>query len=174
MADIMADDRSPAPAAQASRQRRAAGIYGVIVTAAILDAAGGKLPTDTLVVSVVATLVVYWLTHEYAALLGGQAAAGAIPSWGYIRAALADTWPMVSAAYLPLLALVLTRVAGVSAFGAANAGLIVAVVVLMVQAWLAGRAAQLRGRQLLLVTSVAAALGLAMIVLKDLILTHVH
>jgi hypothetical protein len=37
-----------------------------------------------------------------------------------------------------------------------------------------GRSAQLRGRQLLFATSVAAALGLVMIALKDLVMTHLH
>ena len=55
-------------------RRRAAGIYGAIVTAAILDAAGGHLPTAVLVVSVVVTLLVYWLAEEYAEVLGEQAA----------------------------------------------------------------------------------------------------
>jgi hypothetical protein len=59
MADIAPGGRPPAPSARMSGRRRAAGIYGAIVTAAILDAAGGKLPTDALVVAVVATLVVY-------------------------------------------------------------------------------------------------------------------
>jgi len=48
------------------------------------------------------------------------------------------------------------------------------VVLLMFHAWTAGRTAQLRGRQLLFATSIAAGLGLAMIVLKDVVLTHVH
>ena len=81
---------------------------------------------------------------------------------------------MVSASYLPLLALVLARVAGLSAFAAANVGLVTAVLVLMVHAWAAGRSARLRGRQLLVTTSIAAGLGLAMILLKDVVLTHVH
>ena len=38
---------------------RAAGIYGAIITAAILDTAGNRLPTDALVIAVVVTLVVY-------------------------------------------------------------------------------------------------------------------
>jgi hypothetical protein len=33
--------------------------------------------------------------------------AGALPTWAYVRGALAATWPMVSASYLPLLALVM-------------------------------------------------------------------
>ena len=44
-------------------RRRAAGIYGAIITAAILDTAGGHLPTAALVISVVVTLLVYWLAE---------------------------------------------------------------------------------------------------------------
>jgi hypothetical protein len=51
---------------------------------------------------------------------------------------------------------------------------VVAVVLLTVHGWLAGRAAQLRGRKLLFATSIAAALGLVMILLKDLVLMHLH
>jgi hypothetical protein len=54
-------------AAGSPGQRRAAGIYGAIITAAILAAGGGNLPTAALVVSVVVTLLVYWLAEEYAA-----------------------------------------------------------------------------------------------------------
>ena len=174
MADIAAGGRLPAPAGKTSKRRRAAGIYGAIVTAAILDAAGGKLPTDTLVVAVVATLVVYWLAEQYAELLGEQVQGGAVPTWDYIRGQLDATWPMVSASYLPLLALVLARVAGASALEAANVGLVTVLVLVTVHAWAAGRSAQLHGRQLLFATSIAAGLGLAMIVLKDVVLTHVH
>ncbi len=84
------------------------------------------------------------------------------------------TWPMVSASYAPLLALVLARLAGASALTAANIGLVAAVVLLIIYGWLAGRAAQLRGRKLLAAVSVAAALGLVMILLKDLVLIHLH
>jgi hypothetical protein len=68
MADIVADGRIPAPTARTSKRRHAAGIDGAIVTAAILAAAGGKIPADALVDAVVATLVVYWLGEEYADL----------------------------------------------------------------------------------------------------------
>jgi hypothetical protein len=157
-----------------SGQRRAAGIYGAIITAAILAAAGGKLPTAALVVSVVVTLLVYWLAEEYAELLGEQTEKGVLPTWAYVREALAATWPMVSASFLPLLALVLARLVGASPLTAANVGLAVAVVAMTIHGWLAGRAAQLRGRRLLFVTSAAAALGLVMILLKDLVLVHLH
>jgi len=107
-------------------------------------------------------------------VLGEQAAGGCLPSRASIQGALVSTWPMVTASYLPLLAVVLAHAAGASDLAAANAGLVVAVVLLTVHGWLAGRAAQLRGRKLLVATSVAAGLGLVMILLKDLVLIHLH
>jgi hypothetical protein len=164
----------PGPAAGNAGRRRAAGIYGAIITAAILDTAGGRLSTAALVAAVVVTLLVYWLAEEYAELLGEQATGGKLPSRVYIRQALAATWPMVSASFLPLLTLVLARLAGASAAAAANVGLAAAIVLLTAHGWLAGRAAQLRGWRLLFAVSVAAALGLVMIALKDLVLVHLH
>jgi hypothetical protein len=81
---------------------------------------------------------------------------------------------MVSASYAPLLAVVLAHVTGASALTAANVGLVVAVVLLTTHGWQAGRAAQLQGWKLLVTTSIAAGLGLVMILLKDLVLIHLH
>jgi hypothetical protein len=175
MAGTVASGEAQArPEAQNLGRRRAAGIYGAIITAAILDTAGGHLSTAALVTAVVVTLLVYWLAEEYAELLGEQAQGGHLPDRAHIRGALAATWPMVSASFLPLLALVLARLAGASTLVAANVGLAAAIVLLTIHGWLAGRAAQLRGWQLFFATSVAAALGLVMILLKDLVLTHLH
>jgi hypothetical protein len=162
------------PQAKNLGRRRAAGIYGAIITAAILDTAGGHLPTVALVVTVVVTLMVYWLAEEYAELLGEQAEGGRLPDRASIRGALAATWPMVSASFAPLLALLLARLAGASALAAANVGLAAAIVLLTIHGWLAGRAAQLRSWALFIATSVAAGLGLLMIALKDLVLIHLH
>jgi F0F1-type ATP synthase assembly protein I len=50
----------------------------------------------------------------------------------------------------------------------------VAIVLLTVHGWLAGRAAQLGGWKLVVTTLIAAGLGLVMILLKDLVLIHLH
>lgn len=155
-------------------QRRAAGIYGAIITAAIIAAVGDHLPTLPLAVLIVVTLVVYWAAEVYAELLGEHVARGQLPTWAYIRATLAARWPIVSASYVPLLALMLARVAGASVAAAANVGLAAAVVLLVFHGWSVGRASKLRGRQLLIVTSIAAGLGLVMVLLKDLVLVHLH
>jgi hypothetical protein len=175
MTSIAADDGAQLEhAAHIQGRRRAAGIYGAIITAAILDTIGGHASTTVLVISVVVTLVVYWLAEEYAEVLGEQAAGGKLPSREYIQRALGGTWPMVTASYAPLLAVVLFQLAGASALTAANAGLVVAVVLLTSHGWRAARAARLSGWKLLGATSVAAGLGLVMILLKDLVLTHLH
>src|ERR1700744_6496214 len=88
-------------------RRRAAGIYGAIVTAAILDTVGGHASTTVLVISVVVTLLVYWIAEEYAEVLGEHTAGGRLPGRAYIVGALAATWPMVTASFAPLLAVVL-------------------------------------------------------------------
>jgi len=173
MAGIAGEPEPDTPVAVPGR-RRAAGIYGAIITAAILAAAGGNLPTLALAVSVLISLLVYWIAEEYAEILGEQATHGELPTRASILAALASTWPMVSASYIPLLALVLARLAGASPNAAANAGLVVAIVLLIVHGWSAGRASQLRGWRFVGAVLTAAALGLVMIALKDLVLLHLH
>ena len=175
MTSIAAGDGAElGPVAENQGRRRAAGIYGAIITAAILDTAGGHVSTAALVVSVVVTLLVYWIAEEYAEVLGEHTTGGRLPSRAYIQGSLVSSWPMVSASYLPLLAVVLATVAGASTLTAANVGLVVAVLLLTVHGWLAARSAQLQGRRLLVATSIAAGLGLVMILLKDLVLLHLH
>jgi hypothetical protein len=81
---------------------------------------------------------------------------------------------MVTASFAPLLVLVLARLAGASIPVADNIGLAAAIVLLMVHGWSAARAAELRGWRLAWATSVALGLGLVMVVLKDVILLHLH
>ena len=164
----------PGPSVRSPGRQRAVGVYGTIVTAAILSSAGDRLSAPDLVVSLVVTLSVYWVAEEYAEILGEQLADGHLPTWPYVRAALAATWPMVSTSFAPLLFLVAAWLLGASAPAAANAGLAAAVVELVLYGWIAGRAARLRGRQQLAVASAAAALGLVMVALKDVVIMHLH
>ena len=166
-----AADGAPSPAAHASAaRRRSAGIYGTIVASAVFAAGGGHLATVPLAVTVLVTLLVYWAAEGYADLLG-EAHAGHLPTWGQVRASLATIWPMVSASYVPLLSLLVARVLGADTKTAATVALVVAVVLLLVQGWAGGRASQLRGLRLLVVTLIAGAFGVVMILLK-LLITH--
>ncbi|HEX5288989.1 MAG TPA: hypothetical protein VFX25_08970 [Streptosporangiaceae bacterium] len=169
---------APAPGAAAAPpragRRRAAGIYGAIITASIMAAAGDSLRTLALALSVLVTLVVYWLAEQYAELLGEQAAHGHVPTWRHVRGALGASWPIVSASFAPLAALVVARLAGASASDAANVGVGAAIALLTFHGWRAGRAAELRGWRLAATTAIAAILGLVMVALKNLVLLHLH
>jgi hypothetical protein len=170
--------RAPAPGAAAAPhragRRRAAGIYGAIITASIMAAAGDSLRTLALALSVLVTLVVYWLAEQYAELLGEQAAHGHVPTWRQVREALGTSWPIVSASFAPLAVLVVARLAGASASDAANVGVGAAIALLTFHGWRAGRAAELRGWRLGATTAIAAVLGLVMVALKNLVLLHLH
>jgi hypothetical protein len=125
-----------------------------------------------LAVTVVVTLVVYWLAEQYANLLAEHTHAGRLPSRARIRANLAEAWPMVTSSYLPVAALLVASGLGASSVWAARVALGVAVVLLVIYGYAAGRAAGLNGIRLVAVTGVAAALGVAMIVLKTLLQHH--
>ncbi len=153
-------------------RRRAAGIYGTIVTAAVIAAGGNQLATGALAVTVVVTLLVYWLAEQYAELLGEHTHAGRLPSFSQIRASLTTAWPMVTASYLPVATLLVGRLFGASSVGAAQIALVVTVVMLVVHGYSAGRAASLSGMRLFAVTATAGLLGGAMIVLKTLLQHH--
>jgi len=156
------------------RRRRASGIYGTVITAAVLASAGNALPTAGLAVAVLLTLLVYWAAEQYAEVLGEQAEHGHLPSWSRIRDGLVSTSPMITAAYIPVLVLIAARLLGGTRTVAANIALAVAVLLLMTHGWSSGRAAELRGTRLLTVTLIAGSLGLIMIVLKNFVITHLH
>jgi Na+-driven multidrug efflux pump len=144
------------------------------VTAAIIAAAGGHLRTIALAAAIVVTLIVYWVAEEYAELLGARAEQTQPLSRGYVRAELVATWPMVSASYGPVAALLVARLFGASDAVAADIGLAAAILLLVGHSWSAGRAARLRGRQLIMTTCVAAVFGLVMVVLKHVVLVYLH
>jgi hypothetical protein len=168
------DEAGPGHVEGVQGQRRAAGIYGAVITASILAAAGNSLTTPALALSVLITLVVYWLAERYAEVLGQQAAGGRLPTWRHVRTALGASWPIVTASFAPLLALLVARLAGATASSAATVGVLAALVLLTFHGWAAARAADMRGWRLAAATSVAAVLGLVMVVLKNFVILHLH
>jgi hypothetical protein len=154
-------------------RRRAAGIYGTIVTAAVIAAGGNQLTTAQLEVTVLVTLIVYWLAEQYAELLGEHSHGGRLPRRDQVRSSLTAAWPMVTASFIPLLSLLVSRLAGASASEAALIALLVTVVLLVVHGYTAASAAGLAGIRRVLVTGTAGVLGVAMVVLKALV-QHSH
>jgi hypothetical protein len=86
----------------------AAAIYGSIVGTALiaaLDDAGVSARDITL--SVVATMVVFWIAHTWAAIAGERIQMQHRLSWRRARALAEEEWPMVEAGFGPTAALVL-------------------------------------------------------------------
>jgi len=154
-------------------RRRAASIYGTIVTAAVIAAGGNQLNSAQLAVTVVVTLIVYWLAEQYAELLGAHTHDGRLPSARLVRSSLAEAWPMVTASFLPVASIGVAVLFGASSSDAAQGALIVTVVLLVMHGYRAGRAAGLRGKQRMIVTVIAGLLGVAMVILKS-VLQHHH
>jgi O-antigen/teichoic acid export membrane protein len=73
-----------------------------------------------------------------------------------------------------LLALLVARLGGATAAAAATVGVVTAVILLTFHGWTAGRSADLHGWKLAATTAVAAALGLVMVALKNLVIVHLH
>jgi hypothetical protein len=169
-----AGPQPPSEPAEPPRLRPADGIYGTIITASVLASAGDELAAGPLAVSVVITIAVYWLVDVYSELLGGHFERGRLPSWEEVRTAMFVAWPMISASFIPLVVLGLGRLSGLSHSSAATGALASALAMLVIYAWTAGHAAQLRGGRLAFVTSIAAVLGILMIVLKNVVLVHLH
>jgi hypothetical protein len=159
------------PVARPGRPRSAA-IYGTILTAAVIAAGGNVLSTAALEVTVLVTLVIYWLADEYSVLLGEHVHEGRLPNGAQIRSSLTASWPIVSASFVPLVAMALIRLLGASTSAAADSALVVAIALLLAQGLAAGRAAGLRGVRLTVVTLLAGLLGVGMVVLKSLIHGH--
>jgi hypothetical protein len=143
------------------------------VTAAVLAASGDTLSSAALEVAVLVTLVVYWLAEQYAELLGEHTHAGQLPRIGQVTSSLIATWPMVSASFVPLISLLVARLLGASAPGAANIALAVTVVLLIIHGYAAGKAARLGGLRLAMVSMTAGLLGVVMVILK-VVLQHRH
>jgi hypothetical protein len=169
-----ADPQRPDESDETPRLRPADGIFGTIITASVLASAGDELAAGPLAVSVLITLAVYWLVDVYSELLGGHFERGRLPSSAEVRTAVLGGWPMVSASFIPLVVLGLARLGGLSDNNASTAALASALVILAIYAWTAGHAAQLRGLRLAFVTSIAALLGVLMIVLKNVVLVQLH
>ena len=171
--NVVDDDTDSRHSPRSRGRRRAAGIYGTIVTAAVIAAGGNQLSTAALEATVLVTLVVYWIAEQYAELLGEHAHAGRLPSMSVVRSSLAAAWPMVSASFIPLISLAAARLLGASAPAAADVALGVTLVMLLTHGYAAGRVAGLHGARLILVTATAGLLGVVMVVLK-VVLQHHH
>jgi positive regulator of sigma E activity len=92
----------------------AGAIYGTILVTALVAGLSEDEDYDAaeILVSVVATAIVFWLAHVYARALADRLGGDRRPAREITRSALAAEWPLMQSAALPCAALLL-GVAGV-------------------------------------------------------------
>ena len=140
-------------------------ITGTVVSAAVIAAAAGKLEDTRIVLAILGTAFIYWLAHLHARTLGDAVKHRTRPI-DALKEALAETWPILAAALVPAIILLITQLAGVKIRTGAWIALIASTVLLTVYSFLAGRRGGLGLGGSLVSASVGAALGILVILLK--------
>jgi hypothetical protein len=114
--------------AEATARNYAGAVYGSLLAASVIATAGalGSFPRLRLVVMLLTTGLVFWITHVYAHLVGDRLVNQA-PSWELVRHEARMQWPIGQAALPPAAAVALSPFLGLSAGDTAWLGLAVAV-----------------------------------------------
>lgn len=146
----------------------AAGIYGIIVSAAVLAASHAQAAV-AVALAVLFTLLVYWAAERYSRLVAERIHDGRRPSWRQVRTQLASGWEIVTASALPLVVLVAVTLLGADLYVAVLAALGCSTVLLGLAGWEVGRKGQLSTAERVVSAAVAGTFGLAMILLKALL-----
>ena len=104
-------------------------IHGTVVGAAVMVAASLHGTLAQVVITVVATLLVYWATERYAELLAAGAR-GRVLDRRSVVAALGRGWPMLESSYIPVIALLIASALGAELRGAVLVALCLSTVLL--------------------------------------------
>jgi hypothetical protein len=85
----------------------AGAIYGTILATAVIAGTARHRPPGRVLALTVATLLVFWLAHVYAAALSHHLLRATRLRWATIATAMAEEWPMVAGPAPSLLLLLL-------------------------------------------------------------------
>jgi hypothetical protein len=142
-------------------------IYGVLAIGAVLAAESGSHEhyIDTASSAVIAILL-YWLAHAYADVLGHRLEAHTRLSIAVLGRALRDEAGILMGSVLPLLALLLCWIFGAALATGVEAALWTTVLSLIAFELLAGLRAKSTPRELAFEAGIGVAMGLAIIALK--------
>ena len=138
---------------------------GIITGTVVSAAAVGHLEETRLVIAILATAFIYWLAHLHARTLGDAVKHHTHPV-DALKEALAETWPILAAALVPIIILIVTQLAGADIRTAAWIAVISSTVLLTVYSFFAGRRGGLGIGGSLVSGSIGALLGILIIVLK--------
>jgi hypothetical protein len=164
--------RSSHPPADLQRERDPLGmingegvITGTVVSAAVIAAAVGHLEETRLVLTILGTAFIYWLAHLHARTLGDAVKHHTHPV-DALKEALAETWPILAAALVPAVILIVTQLAGLPIRTDAWIAVIASTVLLTIYSFFAGRRGGLGLGGSVLSAAIGALLGILVIGLK--------
>jgi hypothetical protein len=142
-------------------------VYGTLTIGALLAAESGLHDTyPETVGSVVVALLIYWLAHSYAELLGHRLAAGKHLTAARLGQALVRDWAIVRGAGAPLLALVIAWAVGAEQETGLTVALWTCVGSLLTFELLAGLRTRAQPAELALELCIGATMGFGVIALR--------
>lgn len=142
-------------------------VYGsILVTALIAALRHEHAPIHALTITLVGTMVVFWLAHVWSSIVAERLRGASRLSVGQVRELATEEWPMLEVAFVPVVALVVGWLGFVSDDRAVNVALGLAVIQLAAWGFAVGR--QIYGRALpaILFGIVDGLLGLAIVALE--------
>jgi hypothetical protein len=163
-------ERAREPEPDRGRYNLGSGVYGLITVSVLIAAESATAETylETVVGLVLAT-VLYWLAHAYSELVGWRVRTHERLTRAGLRETLRWELPILIGASPPLIALLIAWVAGASLGTAIRIALWTSVVAIIATEVVAGRKADLSGRDLVIQAAVGAALGLLILGLRLLL-----
>jgi hypothetical protein len=140
-------------------------ITGTVVSTAVIAAAAGHLEDTHLVIAILGTAFIYWLAHLHARTLGDSVKHRTHPVDAF-KEALAETWPILAAACVPAIILIIIQLVGIELRTGAWIVVIASTVLLALYSFFAGRRGGLGLGGSVLSAAIGAALGILIVVLK--------
>jgi hypothetical protein len=146
-------------------------VYGQILVTSVVGALSedSEIEAGDILISVVATMLIFWLAHVYAEAMSRGLQARRHLSWAEIRRLAAAEWPLVQAAFPTAIVLALGAIGVLSTETAVDLAIAVGVVALFTWGLAIGRASGSSWPASLFGAAISASFGLVVVGLKALI-----
>ena len=160
--------RWPVRLKKEDEESTAAGIYGIIVGAAVMASSHGDT-AGAVIAAVAVTVVVYWAAERYARLVAARIHADRKPTRREVAHQLGEGWEIVTASLLPLIVLAALTTRGVDVTSAVYSALGCSTILLCIAGWEIGHGTRLSLVERTMLVVVAGGFGGLMIAFKSLL-----